>query len=79
MKQKDKTSAIKLLKLDELSDGTQRFQSQLLVSTNTADFIMGSDNVMKCFGSGKQGHGFYKYNKPYEILSSKSDMAMQVL
>ena len=60
---------IKLHKLDKLEDGTQRFQSQLLIGKNVADFIMGSDGVMKCYGHGKNGFDFYKYNEPYELVS----------
>lgn len=70
---------IKLLKAGELSDGTQRFQSQLYVGKDTADFIMQTDGVMKCYGNGENGFNFYPYKKPYEIVSSKNDMVMQIL
>jgi len=33
-------SAIKLLKVDEFKNGTQRFQSQLYVGKDTCDFVM---------------------------------------
>lgn len=69
---------IKLLKIGELENGVQRFQSQLFVGTNTADFIM-EDKIMKNWGSGDKGFNFYFYNGNYEIVSSKSDMFMQPL
>lgn len=72
-------SKIKLFKAGELSDGTQRFQSQLLVGTDTADFVMGTDGVMRFYNNGDKGFGFYEYLKPYEIVSNKSDMVYQEL
>ena len=72
-------SSIKLLKVGKLSDGTQRFQSQLYVGKDTADFIMGIDGIMKHYGNGEKGFDFYPYNKPYEIVSIKNDMVRQVL
>ena len=72
-------STIKLLKIGELKDGTQRFQSQLLVGKDTADFVMGTDDIMKCYGNGNKGFNFYAYTKPYEIVSNKSDMVRQTL
>lgn len=59
---------INLQKLDTLSDGTRRFQSQLRVGRDTADFIMGNDNIMKCYGYGKNGFDFYEYKKSYKII-----------
>ena len=70
-------SEIKLLKIDELSDGTQRFQSQLLVGTKTADFIMRSDGIMRCYGYGNKGFDYYEYSKAYQVFLNKSDMFMQ--
>ena len=72
-------SNIKLLKAGILSDGTQRFQSQLYVGKDTADFIMETDGIMKCYGNGEKGFNFYPYDKPYQIVSNKSDMVRQVL
>jgi hypothetical protein len=70
---------IKLLKLDDLGDGTQRFQSQLMVGRATADFIMRSDGVMRCYGHGDNGMDFYEYKEPYQIVSDKADMRTQQL
>lgn len=70
---------IKLLKLDDLGDGTQRFQSQLMVGRATADFIMRSDDVMRCYGHGDNGMDFYEYKEPYQIVSDKADMRTQQL
>lgn len=72
-------STIKLLKIDELQDGTQRFQSQLLVGTDTADFVMEKDGVMKCYGNGKNGFNFYEYKGSFEIVLQKSEMKFQTL
>lgn len=72
-------SKIKLLKIGALENGTQRFQSQLLVGKDIADFVMGTDGVMKCYNNGDKGFNYYPYNKPYEIISSNSDMVIQVL
>ena len=70
---------IKLLKIDELADGTQRFQSQLLVGKDTADFVMRNDGILRCYGSGNKGFDFYEYKQPYEIVLSKADMVRQAL
>jgi len=70
---------IKLLKLDELSDGTQRFQSQLYIGKDTADFVMRTDKIMRCYGTGKNGFDFYEYKKPYQIVLNKSEMIRQPL
>jgi hypothetical protein len=72
-------SIIKLLKIDELQDGTQRFQSQLLVGKDSADFVMDKDGVMKCWDNGKRGFDFYEYKEPYEIVNHKSEMKVQEL
>jgi hypothetical protein len=70
---------IKLLKLDDLGDGTQRFQSQLMVGRATADFIIRSDGIMRCYGHGDNGMDFYEYKEPYQIVSDKADMRTQQL
>lgn len=72
-------SKIKLLKVDEMQDGTQRFQSQLLVGKDTVDFIMRNDGIMRCYCKGDKGFQFYEYKEPYEIAESKKDMVMQPL
>jgi hypothetical protein len=72
-------STIKLLKLDELQDGTQRFQSQLLVGKQTADFVMEKDGIMKCYGNGEKGFDFYEYKGSFEIVLQKSEMECQNL
>lgn len=77
MNTKKQTSKIKLLKAGVLDDGTQRFQSQLYVGKGTADFIMGNDGVMKFYDNGDKGFDFYPYKQPYEIVSNKSDIAIQ--
>ena len=66
-------SKIKLLKAGELSDGTQRLQSQLMVGKDTADFVLRTDGILECWGNGVKGFGFYEYKEPYEIVSNKSE------
>ena len=72
-------SAIKLLKVDEFKNGTQRFQSQLYVGKDTCDFVMGTDGIMKCYGRSNKGFDFYEYKEPYLIISNKSNMIRQEL
>lgn len=72
-------SKIKLMKVDKLSNGMQRFQSQLYVGKDTADFVMRTDGIMRFYGNGKKGFDYYEYKKPYEIVSSKNDMVKQAL
>ncbi len=69
----------KLMKIDELSNGTQRFQSQLYVGKDTADFAIEPDGIMRCYGNNKNGFDYYEYKEPYEIVSNKSDMFSQAL
>lgn len=71
------TSKIKLFEIEKLPDGTRRFQSQLpfLNKSNTADFIMDPDGVMKNYTKG-----CYKpYTESYTIVSSKNEMINQKL
>lgn len=74
-----KITPIKLFKASELSNGTQRFQSQLSVGKDSADFIMESDGTMKHWEYGKDGFNFYPYSKPYQIVSNISEMSTQIL
>ena len=71
-------SKIKLLKIDEMEDGTLRLQSQLMVGRDSVDFIL-KNGILKnwCYLSG--GVGFHKTNIPYEIINSKKDMVRQSL
>jgi len=70
---------IKLLHIGTLKDGTKRFQSQLWVGGDAADFIMGTDGIMKAIGYGDKGENFYPFNGKYEIVKNKSDMVTQAL
>ena len=69
---------IKLLKVDEMSNGTTRLQSQLLVGKDSVDFII-EDGILKCYGNGENGFTFYEYTEPCEIVESKKDMTAQEL
>ena len=64
---------IKLLKVNELEDGTIRLQSQLRVGSDTADFIL-ENGVLKNWSSGEKGFGFYECDVDYEIVENKKDM-----
>lgn len=68
---------IKLLQISD-SDGVIRFQSQLLVGSDTADFIM-DGNVLKHYSYGNRGFNFYETDIPYEIVKNKEDMSYQAL
>lgn len=74
-----RVTPIKLFKAGELSDGTQRFQSQLSVGKGSADFIMDPDGTMKHWENGQNGFNFYPYSKPYQIVSNISEMSTQIL
>jgi len=69
---------IKLFKLDTLSNGTIRLQSQLYLNRLTADFIL-KDGLLYCYGWGNSGFNFYKYDGDYEIVNRKDEMFKQVL
>jgi hypothetical protein len=70
---------IKLFEIEGLKDGTRRFQTQLSVGSNVADFVMGVDLIMKCWRYGDCGTCFYPYDGPYKIVRNKSDMNVQPL
>ncbi len=70
---------IKLLFLNTLEDGTKRYQSQLYLGKNTADFIMKTDGIMRFFSNGDKGFDFYEFNEPYEIVSDISQMKTQTI
>jgi len=72
------TTPIKLLKIDELSNGTERFRSQMAHS-GVADFIRGKDGTMACWTMGRKGINFYHYKEPYEIVSTINELIDQVL
>lgn len=67
---------MKLLKVNEMQDGTVRLQSQLMVGRDAVDFIL-KDNILKCWGSGNKGIDFYEYYGAYEIVTDIKDMAKQ--
>ena len=69
---------IKLLNIGEIDGGTIRLQSQLLVGSDTADFIL-ENNELKHWENGNKGFNFYKTDIPYEIFTDKKDMVRQRL
>lgn len=73
-------SKIKLFPIGEpMENGTQRLQSQLYLSSQTADFIL-ENEVLKVWGFEKEkGFGFHETNKPYEIVNSKKEIKKQQL
>lgn len=72
-------SKIKLLEIKGLPDGTRRFQSQLWVGSDSADFIIKSDGIIRAIGYGDRGENFYPFNGEYEIVTNKSDMVRQAI
>lgn len=64
---------IKLYKIDELDNGTERFCTQLQIGMGTASFIREKDGDMKFYDNGKTGFGFYKYDKPYKVVENLSE------
>lgn len=70
---------IKLLKIDELDDGTERFCTQLQIGKGIASFIREKGGDMKFWRNGENGFNFYKYDKPFEIVKNLSEMRMQPL
>lgn len=69
---------IKLFEIEPTHSNIRRFQTQLSVGKDYASFII-EDGVLKSYGYGDKGHGFYPYNKPYEIVKDIKDMAYQQL
>lgn len=61
---------IKLYKIDELDNGTERFCTQLQIGMGIASFIREKDGDMKVYDNGRNGFGFYKYDNPYEIVKN---------
>jgi hypothetical protein len=72
-------SKIKLLKVNTMEDGTERFQTQLEVGGDSVSFIRGTDGIMRFWGYGDRGPAFYEYKKPYEIVENKEEMRLQAL
>ena len=72
------SETIKLYKIGEIN-GTQRFQSQLWLWRDAADFIMRSDLIMRTLRYGSIGLDYYEFNQPYEIVSNISEMSLQKL
>ena len=72
-------NCIKLLHIDTLYCGTKRFQSQLYVGGDSADFIMRKDGIMRNYDRGDKGFDFYEYKEPYQIVSDKKEMIKQVI
>lgn len=71
-------SALKLLNIDTLNNGTIRLQSQLLVGKDVSDFII-EDGILKNYCHGNRGFDFYEYKKPYIIVTNINEMRIQEL
>jgi hypothetical protein len=75
---------IKLLNLGtttlrgKVSSSLIRLQSQLYVGKDTADFIL-ENGVLKLWGNGKNGIGFYETSIPYKIVENINEMYKQKL
>lgn len=63
-------SPIKLYPAGVLDNGTKRFQSQLYVGRQAADFIMQTDGLMRVWDkSPNGGFDFIEYKGEYEIVN----------
>lgn len=71
-------SKIKLLKVDEIKNGTIRLQSQLMAGRDSVDFII-EDGILKNWGHKDGNLGFHKTDVEYEIVESKKEMMYQPL
>lgn len=71
--------AIKLFLKETMDDGTERLQSQLMIGTNSADFIRDVDGNLKVFGNGNKGVDFYGYKGSYVIVNNVNEMRTQQL
>ena len=69
---------IKLYKLEPLDDGTERFCTQLQIGMGIASFIREKDGDMKFYNWGEKGFGFYKYDKPFQIVNDIKEMNKQL-
>ena len=73
-------AAIKLFELEPTKDKkTRRFQSQLMRTSEYADFIMDEDNIMKVYDRVNGTYNWVPYNGEWTIVSSKSDLSRQKL
>lgn len=73
-------SKIKLYKIDTMSNGTERFQSQLYIGKDTVDFIRNNtDGIMRNYRYGINGFDFYQYQEPFEIVTTLNEMSIQPL
>ena len=73
-------AAIKLFELEPTKDKkTRRFQSQLMRTSEYADFIMEEDNIMKVYEMVNGAYNWVPYNGEWIIVSSKSDLSRQKL
>ena len=69
---------IKLFVVGKLDNDTVRLQSQLLVGSDTADFVM-EEGKLKHWENGNKGFNFYETDIPYVILNDIKEMERQEL
>lgn len=69
---------IKLFIAGKVESGVTRLQSQLLVGTDTADFVM-EDGELKHWENGNKGFNFYETNIPHQIVTNIKEMERQEL
>ena len=75
---KARTHTIKLFKTAQIN-GVTSLQSQLYIGKATADFILDSNGVLKCWGKGDKGFDFYEYKGKYSIVENIKEMTTQPL
>ena len=70
---------IKLYLKETLKNGIQRFQSQLCIGKDIADFIKEENGQMCVWGSKGGSFCFIPFHGEYEIVENISDMKYQEL
>lgn len=74
-----RATPIKLLLIELMPNGQQRFCCQLSHWKGTADFVMGTDGIMKIWRYGENGTDFYPFHGAYEIVNSLEELKIQPL
>lgn len=74
-----KQQPIKLLEIAPSTDGTRRFQTQLILGSNIASHVIQADGLLRSWSYGSEGVDFYPTDEEYIIVSDARDMGVQQL
>ena len=72
------SKTIKLLDLGDVLNGVKRLQSQLLVGTGAADYIL-EDGTLKNWGCKNGNFDYHETSVEYEIFQNPNEMLSQML